>query len=89
MSAALGLEVVLEAVVDQRGDRRIRLEDDIAAAAAVASVGTASGHVSFSAEGHASRAAVTCLDVNLYLIDEHVKHSLPAALCTADILYEI
>ena len=72
----------------QRGDRGVGLEHDVAAAAAVAAVGTALGHVGFSAERHASRAAVTGLDVNLYLVDEHVECTrFPAGVrCTAVIL---
>jgi len=78
----------LEAVLHERGDGGIGLKHDVAAMPAVAAVGAPAGNVGFTAEGHASRATVTRFDVNLYLVDKHVKHSLPAAVCTAFILIE-
>ena len=71
VGTALSLEVVLEAVVDQRRDARVRLHHDIAAVAAVASIGTAFGYVRFAAEAHATGTAVAALHVDMYFIDEH------------------
>ena len=69
--AALGLEVVLEAVVDQRRDAQVGLDDDVAAVTAVAAVGAAFGDVRLATEGHAARAAVAAFDVYAYLVYEH------------------
>ena len=69
--AAFGLEVVLEAVVDQRRDAQVGLDDDVAAVTAVAAVGAAFGDVRLATEGHAARAAVAAFDVYAYLVYEH------------------
>ena len=55
-----------EGVVALRADH-----DDIAAAAAVAAGGTASGNELLAAEGHAAIAAVAGFDANFCFIDEH------------------
>jgi hypothetical protein len=75
--ATLGLEVVLEAKLDQRRDRVVGLQHDISTATAVTAVGTAFGHVCLSAKRHAARAAVATFDVDLYLVDEHSLCQLP------------
>ena len=71
MRAALSLEVVLEAVVNQRRDTQVGLDDDVAAVTAVAAVGAAFGDVRLATEGHAARAAVAAFDVYAYLVYEH------------------
>ena len=62
--AALGAEVVLEAIVDERGELGVALQHDVAAAAAVASVGATLGDERLTAERHAAGAAVATLDVD-------------------------
>ena len=62
--AALGTEMMLEAVVDQRGELRVRLDDDVAAAPAVAAVRTPFGHIGLTAKRHAAGAAVAAFDVD-------------------------
>ena len=71
VSAARCLEVVLEAVVEQRRDRLVGLEHDVTAMAAVAAVGAAFGNMSLAAETQAARAAVAALHVNAYFVYEH------------------
>ena len=71
VSAALGLKVVFEAVIDQRGHADIGFKHHVAAMAAVAAVGTALGHVRLAAKRHAACAAVAALDVDSDLINEH------------------
>jgi hypothetical protein len=87
VSATVGLEVMLEAVVDQRGDRRVGLENDAPATAAVATVRTALGDMRLTTERHAAGTAVTGFDVYLYLVDEHVW-SLASLGARTPILYE-
>ena len=72
MGTALSLEVVLEAVVDQRRDARVRLHHDSAAVAAVASIGTAFGYVRFAAEAHATGTAVAAFDFYFRNIYKHI-----------------
>ena len=62
--AAGGAEVVLEAVVDERRELRVALEDDVAATAAVAAVGSALGDEGLAAKRHAAGAAVTAAHVD-------------------------
>ena len=69
--AALCLEVVLEAIVDQRGHAGIGFKHHVAAMAAVAAVGTALGNMGLAAKRHAAGAAVAALDVDSDLINEH------------------
>ena len=72
--AALGAEVVLVAVVDERRELRVGLDDDAAAATAVAAVGTALGNECLAAEGHAAGAAVAAADVDVGKVGERVLH---------------
>ena len=53
--AALGLEVMLEAVIDRRGHAGIGFKHHVAAMAAVAAIGTALGHMGLAAETTCSR----------------------------------
>ena len=69
--AALGLEVMLEAVIDQRGHACIGFKHHVAAMAAVAAIGTALGHMGLTAKRHAAGAAVAALNVDSDLINEH------------------
>ena len=71
MGAARRLEVMLEAVVEQRRDRLVGLEHDVAAVAAVAAIGAALGNMGLTAEAQAARAAVAALHVNAYFVYEH------------------
>ncbi len=71
VGAALGLEVVLEAILDERRHTGVGLHDHVAAVAAVTAVGTALGHMGLAAEGHAAGTAVAALHVDTNLIDKH------------------
>jgi hypothetical protein len=57
-----------EGVVALRADH-----NDVAAAAAIATGGTAAGYELLAPEGHAAVAAVAGLDANFCFIDEHGK----------------
>jgi hypothetical protein len=57
--------------VCQAAEIRIRLNDDAAAASAVAAVGTATRHVSLPAEAAATVASVSGFAVDFDAIDEH------------------
>ena len=84
--AALGAEVVLVAVVDQRRELRVGHDHDVAAVPAVAAVGAALGHERLAAERHAAGAAVAALDVDVGKIGEgvvHVRLQSRASLVTA------
>ncbi len=78
--AALGLEVMLEAVIDQRGHAGIGFKHHVAAMAAVAAIGTALGHMGLAAKRHAAGAAVAALDVDSDLINEHDVTSIGLGL---------
>ena len=78
--AALRLEVVLEAVVDQRGQARVGAQHDVSTVAAVAAVGTALGHMGLAAERHAARAAVAAFHEYANLVDKHCVLFRPAPL---------
>jgi len=82
MDASLGLEVVLEAVLDERGDRGVGLHDDVSAAAPAASVRAAFGHMRLAPKRHAASAAVPGLDMYMDLID---KQRVPASLAFAQL----
>ena len=69
--AALGLEMVLETILDKGGKRGVSLHDHVAAMPAVAAIGTTFGNMSLTAEGHAACAAVTAFDVDANLVYEH------------------
>ena len=68
--AALGTEVMLKAVIDQRRQLSIGLDDDIAATAAVAAIGAALGNKCLAPKRHASGSAVAAANVNAADIGE-------------------
>ena len=68
--AALRPEVLRVAEVDERIEARHRLEDDVAALAAVAAVGTAELDELFAAEADRAGAARAGPDVDLRLVEE-------------------
>ena len=78
MRAALGAEVMLKAVIDQRRQLSIGLDDDIAATTAVAAIRSSFGHIFGAALGdkclapkrHASGSAVAAAHVNAADIGE-------------------
>ena len=70
MRATLGAEMMLEAIVDERGELRVALEDDVATAAAVTAVGPTLGHEGLAPERHAARPAVATLDVDARHVGE-------------------
>ena len=69
--AALGFEMVFEAVFDERGQAGIGLDHDVAAVTAIAAVRTALRHMSLTAKRHAAGTAVAAFDMDAYFIDEH------------------
>jgi len=75
--AALGLEAAGVAVVHQGVEVAVGLQEDRATVTAVATVRTAHGHEFLTAEAHAAVAAVTCLNVNGYFVDEFHGQCLP------------
>ena len=70
MRAALGTEVMLKAVVDQRRQLSIGLDDDIAATTAVAAIGAALRYKGLTPKRHASGSAVAAAHVNAADIGE-------------------
>ena len=75
--AGLGLEVLLVAVVDQRVEALDAFGPDVAAAPAVAAVGSAELDELFAAERDAAGAAVAGADVDLGLVEKfHDPHPL-------------
>ena len=74
--ALLCPEVMLVPVVDERGELRVGLDDDVSAATAVSAVGSALGHECLSAERHAASAAVTTTDVDVGKVCEGIQGSL-------------
>ena len=68
--AALGTEMMLKAVIDQRGKLSIGLDDDIAATTAVAAIGAALGDKGLAPKRHASGTAVAAAHVNAADIGE-------------------
>ena len=72
MPSALGVVVALVVEVEQRGQRGIGLEEHGAAVPAVAAVGTAARHEFLAAKADAPGAAVTTLDEDVDLVDEHI-----------------
>ena len=68
--AALGAEVMLKAVIDQRRQLSIGLDDDIAATTAVAAIGAALGDKCLAPKRHASGSAVAAAHVNAADIGE-------------------
>src|SRR5262249_52342936 len=75
VAAALGLEVLLVAIVDQGIEAVDRLDDDVAAAAAIAAVRTAELDELLTPERHAAIAAVAGLHINLGLVEEFHRRS--------------
>ena len=69
--AALGLEVRAAVEVGQVAQRGVAHEHDVAAAAAVAAVGPALGHVRLAAEGDDAVAAGAAAHVDLRAVVEH------------------
>jgi hypothetical protein len=74
-AAALGLEMLLVAVVDQGVEALDRHRDHVAALAAVAAAGPAEFNELFAAERHAAVSAVAGADENLGFIEEF--HGVP------------
>ena len=72
--AGLGDVFALVAEVHQRGHIVVDDEDDIAAVAAVAAVGTARGDVFFAVERHRTVAALTRAAEDACLIDKRCCH---------------
>jgi hypothetical protein len=70
VAALLRLEVLLVAIVEQRVEVGHAFEDDVAAFAAVAAVGTAELDIFLAAEAYAAIAAVTGAHINLGFIEE-------------------
>ena len=70
VGALRGLEVLLIAVVDQRVEAIDDLDDDIAAAAAIAAVGSAELDELLAAKRHAAVSAVAGANVDLGLVEE-------------------
>lgn len=70
MRAALGTEVMLKSVIDQRRQLSIGLDDDIAATTAVAAIGAALGDKCLAPKRHASCSAVAAANVNAADIGE-------------------
>ena len=68
--AAFGAEVMLKAVIDQRRQLSIGLDDDIAATTAVAAIGAALGDKCLAPKRHASGSAVAAAHVNAADIGE-------------------
>src|ERR1700676_3321553 len=70
VGALLGLEVLLIAIVDQRVQSIDRLDDDVAAAAAIAAGGSAELDILLAAERHAAVTAVAGADIDFCLVKE-------------------
>ena len=70
---SLGEEARLEMLGDEVIEIVIGLEDDIAAATAVATTGATLGAIGFAEKGHATFAAMAGARENLYLVNEHNK----------------
>src|ERR671910_756217 len=63
--------------VEQRRQDRIGFEEDAAAVTAVATVGTAARYELLATEADTARPAVTALDEDVDLVDEHVRPPRP------------
>jgi len=74
MRTFLRLEMVLVAIVDERGNRGIRNDDDVATAATIAAVRTTLGNMGLATKRGASSAAVARLDLYANLIGEGSRH---------------
>ena len=64
MRSALGTEMMLKAVINQRRQLSVGLDDDIATTTAVAAIGAALGNKCLAPKRHASGSAVTAANVN-------------------------
>ena len=69
-TAVLGLDVLLEAVVDQRVQVGDTLQDDVAATPAVTAVGSAELDVLHAPEADAAPTAVAALQIDLGFVEE-------------------
>ena len=78
VAATLGLVLGVEAEVDEGVVGKRGLHEDIAAVAAVSAGGTAAGDELFSAECHATVAAIACFDPDSCFIDKQFVNSLLA-----------
>ena len=70
MRAALGLEVMLIAIVDKRRELRVSLNYHVAAVSAVTAIRAALGDIGLASERHAPRAAVAALYVDVRQVCE-------------------
>ena len=70
VSAALGLKVMLVAVINQGRKLRVCNNDNIAAVTTVSAVWTAFWYICFSAKRHAACAAVSTFNVDMTKISE-------------------
>ena len=68
--SALGTKVMLKAVIDQRRQLSVGLDDDIAATTAVAAIGATLGDKGLAPKRHASGTAVAAAHVNAADIGE-------------------
>ena len=75
MRALLRLEVVLVAIVDERGDRCVRDDDDVTTASTIAAVRTTLGDMGLATKRRASGTAVTRLDLYTNLIGKGSRHA--------------
>ena len=75
VTAGLGLEMLLVAIIDQRVEAGDRLHPDIAAAAAVAAVRSAEFDKFLAAEGDAAGTAIARSDIDLGLVEEFHRFS--------------
>ena len=64
VSATLRTKMVLVAIVDERRELGVGLNDDVTATASVAAVWPALGHMGLASERHAAGAAVAAFDVD-------------------------
>src|SRR5690606_32450611 len=71
--ALVRLELLLEAVLEERREVLVDDEPDAAAVAAVAARGAAAGHVLLAPERHRAVAAVAGLHVDGDFVDEHPR----------------
>src|SRR5512139_1899680 len=88
VAAALRLEMLLIAVVDQCVEAGHRLYNDVAAIAAVAAVGAAEFDELFTPERHATVSALAGRDVNLGFVEELHGRDIAyrSAFCTLAIM---
>ena len=70
MRSALGTEMMLKAVIDQRGKLSVGLDDDVAATTAVSAIGAALGNKCLAPKRHAPGSAVAAANVNAADIGE-------------------